>query len=617
MYRICVRSIILLALFWPFLHSSPEVLAQTPGPRPESPPPYPEWCVYMTVGWVEQLAADPAEIAIAVTRMHELGITKVYVEVYRGRVVPPEALTAVRDALEAEGFAVAGGIATVPGGEYGVRQDGPLGWFNWQNPKTQQDMREVTAMAAGIFDEFIVDDFLCTGDRSEESDRARGDRSWPEYRRDLMVEVAETVFVQPAKSVNPSITMDIKYPQWYDKFHEYGYDVPRESRLFDKVWVGTETRGASTQRFGFTQPYMGFINYRWIASIAGEKISGAWFDHLDCDGNDFIDQAYQTVLAGAPSVILFSYAAIREGHAGHPLLVQERERLGRLAEAVNRAPVTGVSAYKPPNSDGGSDLFIMDTIGMLGIPLVPVSAWPSEAEVVFLPAQAAAGADIVARIGDAIDSEKTIVMTPGFLSALEDSDETARWAGVESPIVAERIAAGSVTVQGEAVALSSPLDLAANLRVTTATTVLTANAEGNAIPLLTRHEIHGAQLFVLNVRTYSQADYDAVDEVLLPPHALGILALPRPAANAIRSAFNQPLGIDFDAGPRVTLQTLADGSAVIQNYQDSPQEIRLTIASDDPATIEDLFGNVPVTADAGHIRITLKPRSRVWLSAVR
>ncbi len=231
----------------------------------------PEWCVYVTAGSVRQLAADPNEVATAVTRLRELGVTKVFLEVYRGDVVPTESLITVRDALRAKEFEVSGGIATVPGDGFGVRQEAPLGWFNWQNPKTQDDMRTIVENTAGLFNEFIIDDFFCTGDLSAESQKARGNRSWSDYRRDLMAGIAESVFIAPAKSVNPNITMIIKYPQWYDKFHEFGYDVARESPLFDKVWVGTETRGASTQRFGYTQAYMGFNNYRWIASIAGAK----------------------------------------------------------------------------------------------------------------------------------------------------------------------------------------------------------------------------------------------------------------------------------------------------------------------------------------------------------
>jgi hypothetical protein len=249
-------------------------------------------------------------------------------------------------------------------------------------------------MAAGVFDTFIVDDFLCTGDISDESKAAKGDRSWGQYRRELLTKLASSVFIEPAKEVNPDITMIVKYPQWYDRFHLFGYDTKTLPELFDMVWVGTETRGRNTQRFGFVQPYEGFVNYRWLAGIAGDKIGGAWFDHGDCAEHDFIDQAYTSVLAGATELVFFNFSNVMAGHPDHEKVVAQFDRLADLAAFVREHPVTGVAAYKPPNSDPAGDMFIMDFLGMLGIPLVPVHKFPTDAPVIFLPAQAAADPDL-------------------------------------------------------------------------------------------------------------------------------------------------------------------------------------------------------------------------------
>ena len=225
------------------------------------------------------------------------GITKAYVEVYRGGLtIDKQVLIDVKEFFEKNNIDVVGGIATVPGKDFGVRQEAPLGWFNWQNQKTQDDLKEVMLMSAEVFDEFIIDDFLCTGDTSAESKSAKGDRSWSQYRMDLLSDLSSKLFIDPAKQVNQNITMIIKYPQWYDRFHLFGYDVVREPAVFDKVWVGTESRGQYTQRYGFVQPYEGFVNFRWLASLSQGKISGAWFDHGDCDADDFIEQAYQSVI---------------------------------------------------------------------------------------------------------------------------------------------------------------------------------------------------------------------------------------------------------------------------------------------------------------------------------
>ena len=334
----------------------------------------------------------------------------------------------------------------MPGGDIGVRQQGPLDWFNWQNAKTQRDIERIVRMAAGIFDTFIVDDFLCTGDVSEESDKARAGRSWGRYRRELLTQVARSVFVEPAREVNPDITMIVKYPQWYDRFHLFGYDTETLPRIFDRVWVGTETRGRNTRRFGFVQPYEGFVNYRWLAGIAGEKIGGAWFDHGDCAENDFLDQAYMSVLAGARELVFFNLGDLMQGHPDHAKLVNQFDRLADLADFVRTHPVVGVPAYKPPNSDPGGDMYLMDFLGMLGIPLVPVHEFPESAPVMFLPAQAAADPNLLPRVKAALDRDASVIVTASLLIASPQGGELARMLDVDPNITSHPVSAGHTRV---------------------------------------------------------------------------------------------------------------------------------------------------------------------------
>ncbi|MCC6142453.1 MAG: hypothetical protein IT368_01475, partial [Candidatus Hydrogenedentes bacterium] len=345
---------------------------------------------YMTAGDVERIfgeGGNPDEVLEVFAR---LNISKVYLEVFRGGVVVPVAILAkARDFFQDRNIAVAGGIATVPGDDFGVRQDGMYDWFNWESTQTRHQIREVMRVAAREFLEFIVDDFLCTDDKSAESVAAKGDGSWGEYRRDLMTKVSRETILTTAKSENRFITMTIKFPQWYDLFHRFGYDVPRLVNYYDRVWVGTETRGMNTQRFGFTPPYMGFVNYRWIDRINWRKTYGAWFDHGDCTGQDFVDQAWQSVLAGAPELVLFSYAGLAEGHPGHDLLMADLPKLRQLQAAVVNDPFLGVIGVKVPNLEPGTDLFVMDFLGMLGIPLLPDAAYQESADAIFLPAQSA------------------------------------------------------------------------------------------------------------------------------------------------------------------------------------------------------------------------------------
>lgn len=564
--------------------------------------------VYITAHLVERLLSTPEGRREATSLMMANGITKAYIEVYRGGlVVSTDLLTEVTKYFKQNGFEVVGGIATVPGGDIGVRGEGDLGgWFNWQNQKTQQDMKSVMLDAAPIFDTFIIDDFLCTEDTSLESMTAKGDRSWSEYRRQMLTDLATSIFIEPARSVNPDIHMIIKYPQWYDRFHMFGYDVESGPRLFDEVWVGTETRGQYTQRFGFVPPYEGFVNYSWIKSMAGKKIGGAWFDYIDCDALDFVEQAYQSVLAGANELVIFNYGSFVNGHPGHHLLRMDFEKLARLAKAIKTTPIHGIAGYKPPSSDAGGDTYIMDFVGMLGIPLLPTAHYPESAETIFLPTQAAADPVIVDKVLASHRQGKRIIMTAGFLANVGDKGKLAKLAGIVKPEV-ESLRAEKIILDGSETTLESPLDLEVALQVKTATVILEAKSRNRAVPFMTRSK--DGKVFVLNSHTFSEADFKAVGEVLLCPRPLGLLDLPTSWANVIRNVFNEQLQIELNAPTRVTMQPMENGDIVLHNY--NKEEVKLQLSGLEGHGFFDAFTGQKVDLVTGTLK--MKPRSRIWL----
>ena len=566
--------------------------------------------IYITAHAVKDLLSDEAGRREAISIFRCNGITKAYIEVYRGGlVIEKELLQDVRDFLENSRIEVVGGIATVPGKDFGVRQEGQLGWFNWQNPKTRADLKEVMIMSADVFDEFIIDDFLCTADTSMESKAARGERSWSQYRRDLLTELSESVFISPAKSVNPEIKMIIKYPQWYDRFHLFGYNVENKTALYDKVWVGTESRGQYTQRYGFVQPYESFVSYKWMKSLAGKKMGGAWFDHGDCDENDFIEQAWQSVLAGAREIVLFNYYDFVNGHRGHHLLRKQFTQLAELAREVATEPVKGVMAYKPPHSNAHGDLYIMDFIGMLGIPLIPVSRYPVNAKVIFLPTQAAADTGILAKIENSIAGNATLVFTTGFLAHARGGERLAEIAGISWPIVSSPLTADQIIVEGKAENIKFGLDLESDIQTTEGSIILAARYNSEDIPFM----VAGENIFTLNSHTFSQDDFDEVGEVLLCPRPLGLLEIPQTWANTLRDAFIAPFGFDFNAPARVTLQPYGDSGWVIHNYNREIVHIELGVDGIRNGIFEDKFSGKQVTVHEGQINMNIPPRSRLWL----
>jgi len=548
---------------------------------------------YATSHQVERMATDGDFRAAVWEAVERLGITKLYLEVYRGgHTVPPEQLVGVREWLTDRAIDVVGGIATVPGGDVGVRQTGPLGWFNWQNEKTQRDLERIIRTSAPLFDTFIVDDFLCTGDVSAESEQAKGERSWGQYRRELLTELAQSIFLGPAKQANPDITMIVKFPQWHDRFHLFGYDTVTFPRLFDRVWVGTETRGRNTPRFGFVQPYEGFINYRWLADIAGDKIGGAWFDHGDCAEHDFFDQAYMSVLAGAPELVFFNLGDVVAGHPDHAKIASRFAQLADLAAFVRKHPVVGVPAYKPPNSDPAGDMYLMDFLGMLGIPLVPVHEFPSEAPVIFLPAQAAADPDLYGHVQKARARGAHLILTTNLLIAWPPGRELAAEIGVNPDFrSAPTHAACGTESESADVILESPIE------VTPRPDDVVCLSEGRRLLLLRT----AGNLSLLNTHTYDQADFDAVGEVLLCPRPLGLLSLREPALRAFRTAFAGGRPPAFAGPASVTYHPFADakpGDCVLQNFNDRAVEVSLMLPQDE---VRRTF--------------TIPARDRVWIAS--
>ena len=566
--------------------------------------------IYITAHAVNNLLSDEAGRREAISIFRCNGITKAYIEVYRGGlVIEKRLLKDVRDLFEKNQIEVVGGIATVPGENFGVRQEAQLGWFNWQNPKTQADLKEVIMMSADVFDEFIIDDFLCTADTSMESKAAKGDRSWSQYRRHLLTELSESVFIDPARGINPDITMIIKYPQWYDRFHLFGYDVEIETSLYDKVYVGTESRGQYTQRFGFVQPYESFISYQWMKSLAGKKMSGAWFDHGDCDENDFIEQAWQSVLAGARELIFFNYFDFVNGHKGHHLMRRQFTQLADLARKVATEPVNGAMAYKPASSNAFGDLYIMDFIGMLGVPLIPVSLYPEDAKVIFLPTQAAADTGILTKIETSIAGNATLIFTTGFLVHARDGKRLAEIAGISWPLVSSPFVANQIVVEGEAETIKYGLDLESVIQLTEGKAKLVALHDSNEIPFLVARE----NIFTLNTHTFSQADFDKVGEVLLCPRPLGLLEIPETWANTLRDQFLTPLGYKFNAPPRVAFQPCGDSGWVIHNYNRETVRIDLNAEGMTEGTMEDKLSGRQFKIQKGQIDLEIPPRSRVWM----
>jgi len=529
--------------------------------------------VYCTAGEVQQILATPDGKERVLRAIKPLAVSRLFLEGRRGdEYVPPEQLRELRDFFAAKGIPCSGGIATVPGATFGVRQTGGLDWLNWESPKTRAGVAEFFSQNAPVFDELIVDDFFCTGDVSPESELARGGRPWGDYRRDLLVSLIEPMIVKPTRAANRRTQLIIKFPQWYDRFHLFGYDPPRMSAQFDQVWVGTEVRDPNTQRWGFVQPTEGYMNFRWLTSVAGKKVRGAWFDHIECSAQNLVDQAYQSMLAGARELTLFHLGDLLTAHPGDALLAQRMPELRELALRVQGKSRRGIPFYKPPGSASDENMYLADYLGMIGLPILPVAQYPKEARVAFLPVQAAADAKLLERMQRHLKRGATLVVTPALLRAL--GPQATGLASVDVGPTSVPASAGHVQIAENRVTLDALLEVDASVRSNAAEIRVSASVDGRQVPFLTRNAVGRGHVLVLNVRTFSEQDFGKNGEWLLAPKQLGLSAIPQSLADEIRITLLAPIGVDFQAPAGVEL-VLIGKAACAYSFRAEPVQVQL------------------------------------------
>ena len=459
----------------------------------------------------------------------------------------------------------------MPGASFGKRQTGGLDWLNWEYPKTRADLARFFSENAPVFDELIVDDFYCTGDISPESERARGERSWGGYRRDLLVSLVEPTMVKPTREANRRTQLSIKFPQWYDRFQLFGYDPPRLSAHFTQVWVGTEVRDPQTRRMGFVQPTEGYMNFRWLTSVAGRKVRGAWFDHIECSAQNFVDQGCQSVLAGAQELTLFHLGDLMAPHPGDALLAKRLPELRELAALVQGKSRRGIAFYKPPGSDSSENTYLADYLGMIGLPVLPVAQYPKAERVAFLPVQAAADTMLLDQMQRHLKHGATLIVTPALVRAL--GPEAARIAGIEIGPHSVPAFAGKVQIAGNPITLDRPLELDAAVKPDGCEVQVAAtHGEGQA-PFLTRNAVSRGQVLILNVRTFSETDFGDSGEWLLAPKRLGLPTIPQALADTIRVSFLAPLGVNFLAPAGLGL-VLLDNEACVYSFREDEVQVR-------------------------------------------
>ena len=358
----------------------------------------------------EYLTSDEG-IDNAIQWCKDTAVTHVYLESFRGGYTPNrDVLLKAKTKFLDAGFQVSGCITTTKLG-----RDSVNGWSFpcFTDPKALETLQSAFEFAASLFNEVMIDDFFATGCECEDCVKARGDQSWAEYRCDLLAGISQKNVINPARKVNPNVTIIIKYPQWYDNFHNRGYEVVRQSDMFNKIWVGTETRDPDNQRWGRKAQYEAYFIMRWLGKIGGEKCGGGWFDPYGTTPPTYLEQARQTIQGGARQALLFCYGSLQNdtGPENIKALRKEIPDLFKLAELIHGKQPCGISAPKIPNSDGGNENYVYDFIGMLGLPLVPATEIHKDGQAFFLPVHTAKDPAFAEKIKDLLDKDIPVLIS--------------------------------------------------------------------------------------------------------------------------------------------------------------------------------------------------------------
>jgi hypothetical protein len=156
--------------------------------------------------------------------------------------------------------------------------------------------------------------------------------------------------------------------------------------------------------------------------LGGAKCGGGWYDPYGTTPATYIEQARQTVLAGARESMLFCYGSLQSdtGPKNIEALRANIPELFAVAGEVARRRPDGIAADKLPNSHPGGEKVVFDFVGMLGLPLVPCHEFPAQAPAAFFSVHALKDPDFAAKLQAFIKAGKPVLLTDGLVKALGD-----------------------------------------------------------------------------------------------------------------------------------------------------------------------------------------------------
>jgi hypothetical protein len=548
----------------------------------------------------------------------QLKVDKVYLEVHRDLIiVDPETLNQAKAFFAARGIAVAGGIATVK------NESKLFETFDYTNPEDRAKIKEIVAATAKAFDEFILDDFFFTSSKSASAIAQKGDRSWADFRLDLMAEVSRDLVLNVARSVNPKVRVIIKYPNWYEHFQGMGYNLEVQPKIFDEIYTGTETRD-SVYNGQHLQPYHSYQQVRYFENIKPGGNGGGWVDTGNRIYADrYAEQLWMTMLAKAPEIMLFAmhelimpilpsdrapwqdqgtsfnYARAMEPVAGvaAPTLArvasQALEQIDPLVARLGR-PV-GIKSYRPYHSRGED--FLHNYLGMIGIPIDLYPEFPADAQTVLLTADAAQDPAIVGKIQQHLMEGKNVVITTGLLRAIQDKGFRSLVDLTVGPEISS-----THEIWGRKIGRQTlPVDIIIpqlHYNTNDSWELLGSMTHGLGYPILHYAAYAHGSLFVLTI----------------PDNFADLYQLPAAALDQIRATVSGDFFARLEGPSRIALLAYDNHAVVVESFRDEAADVRVVTTADikilhNEVTGEDLRGSPE--ADRMAFAFRVKPHSFV------
>lgn len=561
----------------------------------------------------------------------QLDVDKIYLETHRDLLLVDD--TTIE---QAKRFFHERGIETAGGITYTIDESNNFETFCYSNPEHRQKVQEIAEFTTRHFDEFILDDFFFTNCKSPEEIAAKGNRSWTEYRLQLMTEAGRDLVLAPAKRINPDVKVIIKYPNWYDHFQGLGFDLEEGPMLFDGVWTGTETRDPAGNQH--LQNYLSYNIIRYFHNLCPGYNGGGWVDAggLEMGIDRYAEQLHLTMLAKAPEIILFAYHQL----LGVKLTPQQRTpwqdnttsfrydevtasiwlkdentiqptTMARIADVVLKQtdrlvgklgnPI-GIKSYKPFHAEGED--FLPNYLGMAGLPMDMYPSFPEDQQVVLLTAQSAKDPQIVEHIKRQLLSGRDVVVTSGLLKAIPQRiTEIAELRCTDLKALVDDFGHHG---RSRRTLLIPQVQYYTNdaWELVSAGRPLAGGVSG--YPILLRAPYASGNLYVLTI-----------------PDDLGNLYdYPAEALNVVRRICSRDLGVYIEGPSKVGLFVYDNGTLVVENFNDEPVEIDLVFSDEHIARLKNLEDGIlthpePVSPTqnrlgmpAGvHFRVKLPPHS--------